>query len=219
VHRSKQFADAAQLNMSPPRTRVEDIVLDLAQQAEHFDSAFNMACTACRKRLTTPTKLRDAMARRGKMRWRSELTVALADIGSGVHSLLEYRYVRRVERPHGLPRATRQAKLVLGGANCYLDALYGEYCLGVELEGRQAHPDERRWLDIRRDNGAAATGLTILRYGWAEVTGRPCATAAEIGAALRSRGWEGALRPCGTQCMLIEQPQPPASQLAYGRPS
>ena len=40
---------------------------------------------------------------RKKMRWRRELTVALDDAGDGALSLLEYRYVRRVERPHGLP--------------------------------------------------------------------------------------------------------------------
>jgi hypothetical protein len=202
VHRSAQFAAAAQLNMSPPRTRIEDTVLDLAEQAQNFEAAFNLACTACRKRLTTAAKLREAMARRGKMRWRSELAVALADIGSGVHSLLEYRYVRLVERPHGLPRATRQAKAALGGKTCYLDDLYAEYRLGVELDGRQAHPDDRRWLDIRRDNAAAAAGLTILRYGWAEVNGRPCVTAAEIGTALQHRGWPGVVRPCSRTCQL-----------------
>ena len=29
-------------------------------------------------------------------------------MGSGVHSVLEHRYLTRVERPHGLPRGVRQ---------------------------------------------------------------------------------------------------------------
>ena len=200
VHRSTRLAISAQPNLLPPRTRIEDTVLDLAAQAATFDAAFNVTCAACQRRLTTPARLLAAMARRGKLRWRAELTDALADIGAGVHSTLEYRYVRRVERPHGLPRAIRQAKVICGGRTCYLDNLYGDFDVCVELDGRQAHPDDRRWLDIRRDNAAAAGGLMTLRYGWADVTSRPCATAAEVGAVLRGRGWQGPVRRCGPGC-------------------
>jgi hypothetical protein len=201
IHRSSRLAETAQLNLSPPRTRIEDTVLDLADSAADFEAAFSVACAACQKRLTTASRLLAAMSRRRKMRWRSELTPALAEIESGVHSRLEYRYVRRVEQPHGLPKASRQAKIILDGRTRYLDGRYDKYAVGVELDGRQAHRDERRWLDIERDNAAAAEGLTILRYGWTDVTSRPCRTAAEVGAVLRSRGWAGAVRACGPQCL------------------
>ena len=98
------------------------------------------------------------MELRKKARWRGELTTALADIGDGVHSLLEYRYVRDVERPHGLPRADRQAKVTRQNGHGYLDNLYEEYQVCVELDGRAAHPDDRRWHDIHRDNAAAEEG-------------------------------------------------------------
>lgn len=202
IHRSVRLVRATQANLLPPRTRIEETVLDLAQQASAFDAAFAVACAACQRRLTTPGRLRTAMAGRGKLRWRCELTHALAEIDSGVHSLLEYRYVRRVEQPHGLPRATRQAKVVIGGRTCYLDNLYGNYGLCVELDGRQAHPDDRRWLDVRRDNAAIAQGLMTLRYGWTDVSDRSCLTAAEIGVVLASRGWPGSVRPCGPRCAV-----------------
>jgi hypothetical protein len=140
------------------------------------------------------------MDRRPKLRWRSELAVAMADIGSGVHSLLEYRYVRDVERPHGLPTPLRQAKVVLDGRTRYLDDLYKDFGVCVELDGREAHPDDRRWLDRRRDNATAADGLVTLRYGWIDITSHPCETAAQIARTLRSRGWTGALRQCGPSC-------------------
>jgi len=200
IHRSVHLAITAQQNLLPPRTRIEDTVLDLTEQASTFDRALAVASAACQRRLTTAAKLLAAMAGRGKLRWRAELADALADIGSGAHSLLEYRYVRRVERPHGLPAGIRQAKIVAGGRNRYLDNLYEDFALCVELDGRQTHPDDLRWDDVRRDNAVAAGGLVTLRYGWDDVTARPCATAAEIAAALRRKGWSGRVRPCGPDC-------------------
>ena len=54
------------------------------------------------------------MAARKKIRWRREIAVALGDAEGGALSVLEYRYVRRVERPHGLPAARRQARIKPG---------------------------------------------------------------------------------------------------------
>jgi len=203
LHRSSHIAEATQPNLLPPRTRIEHTTLDLAHQAYTFDRAFHIACAACQRRLTTAARLRQAMAARAKMRWRADLAAALGEIAAGVHSLLEYRYVRRVEQPHGLPTALRQARVVVGGRTRYIDDLYAGYGVCVELDGRQAHPDDRRWLDVRRDNSVAAEGLVTLRYGWAEVTEWPCATAAEVGRALMARRWPGPLRPCGPDCTAL----------------
>jgi hypothetical protein len=202
IHRSIHLAEATQANLLPPRTRIEESVLDLTQQAPAFDAAFAVACAACQRRLTTPARIRTAMANRAKLRWRQDLTPALGEIDAGVHSLLEYRYVRRVEQPHGLPRAIRQAKIMIDGRACYLDNLYQDQGVCVELDGRSAHPDDRRWIDVRRDNALAALGLLTLRYGWAEVGDLSCLTAAETGAVLADRGWTGSVRPCGPRCQL-----------------
>ncbi len=82
----------------------------------------------------------------------------------------------------------------------YQDVTYQAYGVVVELDGRVAHPVELRWRDIRRDNGSAAAGQVTLRYGWADVTQRPCRVAAEVGAVLSGRGWAGRLRRCGRAC-------------------
>jgi predicted transcriptional regulator of viral defense system len=200
IHRSARLAQARHPSLLPPRTRIEETVLDLAQQAMTFDAAFDPACAACQRRLTTVDRLVRAMGRRKKMRWRAELTEALAEIGAGAHSMLEYRYVHRVERPHGLPRAVRQARLSGDGRTRFLDNLYDGYGLCVELDGKQAHPDHTRWQDIRRANAVIAMGVATLRYGWTDVNGKPCQTAAQIAAVLASRGWPGPLRRCGAGC-------------------
>jgi hypothetical protein len=200
MHRSTRLAESMHPSLLPPRTRIEQTVLDLVAQAATFNPAFATACSACQRRLTTPGRLADAMNRRKKLRWRTELNVALAEISSGVHSLLEYKYVHDVERPHGLPQASRQARIVSGGRTSFLDNLYDEYRLCVELDGKEAHPDDQRWLDIRRANAVAANGITTLRYGWSDIDRRPCQTAVQVGAVLRTRGWPGPLRRCSATC-------------------
>lgn len=81
-----------------------------------------------------------AMSRRPRWRWRAEILGALGTIAEGVHSNLEYRYVRDVERAHGLPTARRQARTTRGSRAQYFDNLYEEHGVAVELDGRAAHP-------------------------------------------------------------------------------
>lgn len=64
------------------------------------------------------------------------------------------------------------------------------------------HPDERRGQDQARDNATAVSGAT-LRYGWGDVTRRPCETARQEAAALRERGWTGTLKPCSPGCAAL----------------
>jgi hypothetical protein len=200
VHRSDRVYRARHPTARPPQTRIEETVLDLTQTAPDFDAAFSWLCRAVGRRLTTPGRLRKAAGTRRKLRWRTEIAAALDEVAAGVHSLLEFRYVTGVERPHALPRATRQARRHRKTGRAYLDGLYEEYLVGIELDGQAAHPIEERWRDIRRDNAGAAEGIVTLRFGWSEVTVHQCQTAAQVAAVLRQRGWTGALRRCGPAC-------------------
>jgi hypothetical protein len=200
VHHSNRLDYAVHPSLEPPRTRIEETVLDLVDDADTFDEAFGLACAGCQRRLTTASRLAEAMTRRTKIRWRNELRDALGAIDVGVHSVLEYRYQRRVERPHGLPAATRQARVVHAGRSRYLDNLYGEYGLCVELDGLSAHPDDQRWRDLSRVNAITERGVTILRYGWVDVDRRACQIAAQIGAVLRNLGWPGPVKSCRPAC-------------------
>jgi hypothetical protein len=202
IHRSIRVHDARHPTLLPPRTRIEQTVLDLVNDAATADDAFNWACSACQRGLTTADRLCSAMLERKKLRWRTELSGALTDIGDGAHSILEYRYIHRVERPHGLPQARRQVQVIRGTRYSYFDNLYEAYHVAVELDGRIAHPDHRRWLDNRRLNEAALEGRFTLTYNWADVSWRPCATAWQVGQALRQGGWSGVPRRCGAQCAI-----------------
>jgi very-short-patch-repair endonuclease len=202
VHRSNRIEAARHPTLLPPRTRVEETVIDLTQASGTFDEAFHWLCQGCGGRLTTASRLQAALCQRKKLRYRGEILAALVAIAEGVHSNLEYHYVRGVERAHRLPIASRQAKLILGERRCYLDNLYREFGVAVELDGRAAHRIQDRWRDVHRDNALTSMGIITLRYNWADITERTCQVAAEIGAVLRNRGWNGTLHPCRPGCVI-----------------
>jgi very-short-patch-repair endonuclease len=196
IHRSDAILRTRHPTMLPPCTRVEDTVLDLIQGARTFEDGYAWICRAIGRRRTTADRIRQAMGTRKKMRWRGELEVALGDADGGALSVLEYRYVRRVERPHGLPVARRQARIMQRTGSKYLDNLYEEYAVCVELDGTAAHPAEEQWRDKRRDNASMVQGIVTLRFGFLDLGDRSCETAAAVAAVLRRNGWPGASRPC-----------------------
>jgi hypothetical protein len=200
IRRSDAILRTRHPAMLPPCTRVEDTVLDLIEVAATFDEAYMWICRAIGRRRTTADRIGLAMAARKKMRWRREITVALGDAGDGALSVLEHRYVHRVERPHGLPVARRQARIRQGTRNRYLDNLYEEYGVCTELDGTAAHPADEQWRDKRRDNVNTVSGLVTLRFGLLDLGERRCETAAAVATLLRSRGWTGSPRACGPRC-------------------
>jgi very-short-patch-repair endonuclease len=179
---------------------MEETVLDLAEAVRSFDAAFFWLSSACSNGLVTADQVRVAAGHRKKLRWRADIAAALAEISDGIMSNLERQYLRNVERPHGLPQPKRQVRMRQSERSSYLDNLFVDFGVAVELDGLAAHPVEARWRDIHRDNHFATTGIITLRYSWADVTERPCLVAAEIATVLRQRGWTGALRSCGAGC-------------------
>jgi hypothetical protein len=200
IHRSNAVLRTRHPALLPPCTRVEDTVLDLIQVARTFDDAYMWICRAIGRRRTTADRIRDAMAARNKMRWRREITLALSDAEAGALSVLEYRYVHRVERPHGLPVARRQARVRHGTSNRYLDNLYEGYSVCVELDGTAAHPEDEQWRDKRRDNANTIGGLLTLRFGLLDLGDRKCESASGVASLLRRQGWTGSPHGCGPGC-------------------
>ena len=131
-----------------------------------------------------------------RIRWGVELNKALSSSLDGSDSLLEVRYVRDVERRHGLPRSTRQRRTGKDVADC----AYEEYGVLVELDGRLHLLTSRRWRDMSKDNRAALRGEATLRYFWLDVTRSPCEVAVQVIGVLRLRGWRGVPKPCCASC-------------------
>jgi very-short-patch-repair endonuclease len=206
VHRSNAILRTKHPAMLPPCTRVEDTVLDLIEIAPTFDDAYAWICRAIGRRRTTAERIRHAMDARKKMRWRREIMIALGDADEGALSVLEHRYVHRVERPHGLPVARRQARIRQRYGSRYLDNLYEEYGVCVELDGTAAHPADEQWRDKRRDNTTTVSGLVTLRFGFLDLGEHRCESAAAVATLLGRHGWPATPHFCGRPACALGAP-------------
>lgn len=196
VHITSRARVQAQPLPTPPRTTVEETVLDITSAKKRPDDVVAVLTGACQRRKTTAARLGTALALRKKMPHRALIEETLAAIGDGVQSVLEWRYRRDVEQRHGLPTAKRQSLRRRTGKREFLDVDYEEYGVVVELDGEAHHDFEQRARDRARDRAALTRGEVTLRYTWRDVTLRPCETAAEVAAVLALRGWRGRWRRC-----------------------
>ena len=191
IHRSDVILQTMHAARTLPITRVEHTVVDLINDARTFEAAFNWVCRAIGRGKTTPELLLQAINTRGRVRWRQDIKLVLADAATGALSWLERRYVRNVEEPHGLPTARRQVSIRQVGGTKYLDNLYEQYQACVELDGVAAHPQDEQWRDKERDNwNLIYERITTLRYGVQHVRTQEdcCRTGAGIARHLSDKG-------------------------------
>jgi hypothetical protein len=202
VHRNSNWRGYEAELLDLPCTPVVMTVLDLVESAATLDDAYgwlSRAVTSC----DLPRQLIAAqLDERKKFARRAWLSDALADIGDGIRFPLERRWARDVQRAHGLPRATRQARRDGPDGVRRLDNYYGPYRLCVELDGAAFHRAGDLDRDRRRDNEALiAADAKTLRYGFKEVANHPCDQAGQFARALIGQGWTAStLKPCGPGC-------------------
>jgi hypothetical protein len=201
VHRSRILDVTRHPVLSPPRIRIEHTVLDLIADMEDPADRYDLICRAIGSRLTTAARLRQALDNRSRFPDRREAESALGDAGQGAMSNLERWYLRGVERRHRFPVATRQARVRVSSRSTYLDNLYEDYLVCVELDGAAAHPAGEQWRDKRRDRrNLAVEKIVTMRFGYLDLRTQEaqCRTAGEVVGVLRERGpW------VGVRCRLV----------------
>jgi hypothetical protein len=177
----------------PPRLTVESTVLDLAN-GRTAGEVVGLITTTVQRRLTTVRKLRRELDGRARHRHRALLCDLLFDVGVGAESPIELRYLRDVERPHGLPKGDRQQSR--SGLPFQTDVDYKKFGLIVELDGRAAHDGVGRFRDMDRDNRHALVDAVTLRYGSYDLTTRACGVAYQVYRVLAARGYLEAFLNC-----------------------
>lgn len=203
------FESAALLEASPPRLRVEHAALLVASAATREDASVAVLADVVREGATTTTRLVAALELHPSLPRRALLRQVLADVDEGAQSPLERRYLRDVERAHGLPRGERQVREVVRVVEGEVlrwvvrDVRYrAQGCL-MELDGRLGHSASLdRWADLQRDLDAAVNGDLTLRAGWQQVLDR-CRLAAVVGGVLQARGWDGTPVPCRSAACVV----------------
>jgi very-short-patch-repair endonuclease len=208
IHRSDSVFSTCHPSMTPPCTRVEDTVLDLVAVAGSFDAKFAWVCKAVGGRLTTPERLLAALGKRKRFAGRREVQLMCGFAAEGILSWLELEWAVGVERPHGLPAARRQVRVAQETGSRYLDNLYEEYRVCVELDGRAAHPESEQRRDNARDRwNLAHEKIVTMRFRVPDLgdQARKCAAAAELAATLNDQAGPRGIRarvgrPCGPRC-------------------
>lgn len=179
---------------------VDATVLDLVHELDSEDDVVGLVCTAVRVGVLPGRPLLEAGTRRA-LRHRELVVGPLGDDGRGIESPLEHRYVRDVEQRHDLPAAVGQVRERTGGRWIRADRVHVGFGVRIELDGELAHPGERTDANTWRDNAVLIERSDLtLRYRWRHVVSDPCATAAQVAAALRARGWTAAARRCSPTC-------------------
>jgi hypothetical protein len=202
LHRRRDAELLIQWNLTPPRVRYEQAAIDVAASASSELDAISVLSRAVQSRRTTARRLSETMASCERLPRRAWIAGVLDDIARGTCSVLEHGYLNRVERPHGLPRARRQARGVGRVGRIYRDASYDEP-LEIELDGRLFHDStEGRDRDFDRDLVTQVQGRLTTRLSWGQVFERPCWTAGQVGVLLQQRGWTGSPTRCGPDCGL-----------------
>ncbi len=184
----------------PPRTSLEQTVLDMIDDASSESEVLEMLTKGVQLRMSIPTFL-GQLARRRRLRHRAFTVGLVGIVEEGVESALELEYRRRVEQAHGLPRSIRQKWERIRGRWIRSDCWYPEFGVRAELDGELAHPGKASVDDVLRDNDVRlALDEITLRYRWPHVWDSPCLAAGQVAAALYQRRWKGELRLCSPDC-------------------
>lgn len=206
LHRLRDLQSQVRWSASPPRLLPECDVLLGIDLAGDEEEVVRLLSDAVRTRVTTAARLRVAVAGRTRLRHRRLVLAVLDDVERGTHSVLEHRYLRDIERAHGLPTGTWQQRRTVEGRVEYSDVRYEPFTFGVELDGRTGHEGwDAENRDARRDLDQAAEGWATVRLRHRQVFRDACITAVRLGRLLQARGWEGEPRPCGPACAVTAE--------------
>ncbi|MEI2777113.1 MAG: type IV toxin-antitoxin system AbiEi family antitoxin domain-containing protein [Tetrasphaera sp.] len=194
------------LGLWPPRTTLEWTVNQITKDGSP-DDALAVIGAVLQRRRTTPARLQQVLVAERRHPHRALLRDALTD-AAGLESVLEFRWVRDVERPHGIPPGHRQLRQTVRNCGRRYDIGYGvppglpdatdllaAAACAVELDGLLLHRGKGR-VDRAKQNAATTRGTPLLRYGWQETAETPCETAAEIIGLATSLGLTWPTRPC-----------------------
>ncbi|UFU06209.1 type IV toxin-antitoxin system AbiEi family antitoxin domain-containing protein [Ruania halotolerans] len=127
---------------SPPRLRIDHATIDgMSAKIRVGDvaGAFADLARVVGSRQTTIERILATLEARSRVHGRTMIAGMLTDVRDGACSVLERGYRDRIERAHGLPRASRQYVSAATGATTFQDVRYERYSLVVELDGYAFH--------------------------------------------------------------------------------
>ncbi|BFU47429.1 DUF559 domain-containing protein [Krasilnikovia sp. MM14-A1004] len=193
VHRSNALDECDVLTIGrPPRTRAARSLVDAAQWARTVAEAQAIVAAGFQQRLVRAADVRAVLDRLPRARRRRAILQAVNDAAGGAHSLAEIDFIGLCRR-HRLPEPRLQVmRRDAVGRWRFLDALFEEWQVHVEVDGGHHLEVRQAWADMSRQNTLWIAGERILRFpAWA-IRHDPTAVVTQLHAALHAAGWRGA---------------------------
>lgn len=147
---------------TPRRTRPERSVIDAASWTEHDRRARAIVIAAVQQGLTNSSRLRDAVARRGRCHRRALIIESILDAWGGVQSLPE-RDFAEICLELGW-RVSRQVAVRGKDGRYFLDVRIDSVGLAVEIHGIPHMAVERWNQDLFRANEVVIAGERLLIF-------------------------------------------------------
>jgi hypothetical protein len=191
VVRRSRILTAADVDRSrqPPRLRIPRAAVDAASLMTVPDDVRAVLCAPVQQRRATVAELRAAVLRLGPLSGRSLVLRTLDELELGATGIHEQRFTRIVRR-HGLPEPTRQVLRKRRDGRAYLDVVWEQYCLHVEIDGL-SHVAVWQWADdLDRANELEITKRECrLRFPGFVLIEREAHVVDQLRRALRAGGW------------------------------
>jgi len=190
VHRTRRLPSCDVRDLAvPPSTMPAQSVVDAARWASTDREARTIVAVAFQQRLVAGDDVHRVLRRLTPVKRGRLIAVTAADASGGAHSLAELDYLA-LSRRAGFPEPKLQmVRRDARGRKRYLDLLYEEYGVHVEIDGGQ-HMDVRQaWSDMQRQNDLWIAGERVLRFPAWLVRERPEDVIAQVRAALIAAGW------------------------------
>jgi very-short-patch-repair endonuclease len=142
--------------------------------------------------MATPEQLGIEMLRVRRDRRRAFINAVILDLLGGVRSLGELDVARELRR-RGFPAPTRQSLRRGRNGTYYLDLIWDEWGVVVEIDGIQHSWAQNVVADALRQNDVTLENATVLRMPLLGLRVAADEFFAQIGQALKDAGWSPAI--------------------------
>ena len=193
MHYSRMLTDDdVYPHLEPRRTRMARSLVDAASWMPTDRGAMAVLAAGVQQRKTRVPDLRDVLDRNKRIRRHTLMYGILGDIEGGAQALSELDFTRMVIRQFRLPEPSRQVgRKDARGRQQWIDVLFDEWKVVVEIDGAQHREPLEHWDDMDRDNDLNIDGYRVLRFPAWLVRKNPELVARKILQALHKAGYRG----------------------------
>ena len=188
IRQTRRLKTSDLVSVGIPRTKNHVAAIRAAIWARSDKQAALLLTMSVQQRLTTPELLVKELLRIKRDRRRTLIAAVITDLLEGVQSLGEHEFAQLC-RERGLPEPTRQAVRKGKDGRCYLDVIWEEWGVVVEIDGIQHAWAGNVVPDALRHNAVALGNALVLRLPLLGLRVASGEFFEQIEEALVSRGW------------------------------